>query len=280
MGNVKIFRSVAKLKNVEMFYLDTRIEAQVIVCLHGKYGRAETWHDFIREYGDKYRIIAPDQRGHGLSSKPLAEYTYEEMAEDIIELLNFLEIDSVIIVGHSMGGAVAGNLAALYPKHVSAAAIMDMSAAGSKTSNKVITEGEELVDFFTKDWPLPFATLNEAMNFIKKATGSDFEYQYFMNSLIETVDGYGMLFSRKAMALIGKNKKEWFNLLSSIKCPTILIRSSSHEAVPDEEFIKMQNLIPNCISYEVSHPDHNVHLANKEEFYRCFDKFLEGLKIF
>lgn len=42
------------------------------------------------------------------------------------------------------------------------------------------------VDPLTKDWPLPFFSLNEAMNFIKQAVSSNLEYQYFMNSLVET----------------------------------------------------------------------------------------------
>lgn len=41
----------------------------------------------------------------------------------------------------------------------------------------------------------------------------------------------------------------------------------------------MQSLIPNCIAGEMSHLDHNVHLANKEEFYNYFDEFLKGSKL-
>ena len=61
-----------------------------------------------------YRIIAPDQRGHSLRNEPISKYTSEEIAEDIIELLDFLKINSVILVGHAMGGSVAGHLAALH----------------------------------------------------------------------------------------------------------------------------------------------------------------------
>jgi 2-succinyl-6-hydroxy-2,4-cyclohexadiene-1-carboxylate synthase len=47
--------------------------------------------------------------------------------------------------------------------------------------------------------------------------------------------------------------------------------------VSDEDFIKMQSLISNCIAREMSHPDHNVQLANKEEFYGYFDEFLKRI---
>ena len=79
MEKVKIYRSIAKLKNIDMFYFDTKTQGRTILCLHGMYGRAETWVDFIEHYGTQYRIIAPDQRGHGLSSKPVSKYTVEEI---------------------------------------------------------------------------------------------------------------------------------------------------------------------------------------------------------
>lgn len=273
MEKVKIHRSIAKLSEIDMFYLDTKIEGETIVCLHGMYGRGETWDDFINSYGKQYRIIAPDQRGHGLSSKPLSKYTSKEMAGDIIELLDLLGIDSAIIVGHSMGGAIAGHLAALYPKYVKAVAILDKSA---EEANKLSLD-EELSDPLTEDWPMPFATLNEAINFIKQTSESDLEYEYFMKSLVERIEGYEMKFSPKALAMIHAYKNKWFDILPNIKCLSLLVRSSSHEGVPDEDFRKMQSMLPNCIAHEMSHPDHNVHLANKEEFYGYFNEFLENI---
>ena len=276
MEKVKIYRNIAKLKSIDMFYLDTRTEGPVILCLHGRYGRAETWYDFINHYGKKYRIIAPDQRGHGLTSKPESGYTAEKMAEDIIELLKYLNIDSIILAGHSMGGGIAGYLAALYPEYIKKVAILDKSAADEKLK-ELLQDESEAGDPLTKDWPMPFATLNEAMNFIRQVSVSDLEYQYFMNSLVETAEGYSMMFSPRAVANIISHYEDWFHLLPEIKCPAMLIRSASHAGVPDEEFAKMQSMIPHCIAFEMSNPDHNVHLANKEEFYGYFDEFLKTI---
>ncbi len=277
MGKIKIYRNIAKLKSIDMFYFDTKTEGPTILCLHGRWGRAETWFDFIQHYGRQYRIIAPDQRGHGLSGKPISKYTAEEMAEDIIELLNFLKIDFVILVGHSMGGRVAGYLSALYPKSVKALAILDRSASGLTKSDMLPLEQISSIDPLTKDWPLPFSSLSEAMNYIQQATDSNLSYQYFMNSLVETIEGYQMMFSSQAMAAGIAHDENWFHLLPSIECLVLLIRAKGHEAIPDEDFTKMQSLIPNCIANEMSHPDHNVHLSNKEEFYKYFDEFLKRI---
>ena len=78
----------------------------------------------------------------------------------------------------------------------------------------------------------------------------------------------------KIVILEGILNSNWVNLSPNISCLVLLIRSKSHEAVSDEDFIKMQYLLKNCIAYEMSHPDHNIHLANKGEFYKYFDEFL------
>lgn len=277
MEKIKIYRSIAKLKDIDLFYFDTKTEGPTILCLHGRWGRAETWCDFIEHYGKQYRIIAPDLRGHGFSGKPISKYTAEEMAGDIIELLDFLKIDSVILVGHSMGGRVTGYIASLYPEFVKALAILDKSASGPSKPNTLPLDQISAVDPLTKDWPLPFSSLNEAMEFIQQATDSNLSYQYFMNSLIETVEGYQMMFSSQAVAANIAYEENWFHLLPSLECLVLLIRAKGSGAVSDEEFAKMQSLLPNYLAREILHHDHNVHLGNKEEFYRFFDEFLNSI---
>lgn len=274
MSGVRIYRSMAKLKEIDLFCRDTRTDGPAILCLHGRWGRGETWVDFMEHYGGRYRVIAPDRRGHGLSGKPVAKYSAEEMAADMAALLDFLDLDSVILAGHSMGGRVAGYMAALYPERVGALAILDKSAAGPAAPSTLPPEQIPAVDPVTKDWPLPFATLREARECIRGAMDSDLSYQYFMNSLTETVDGYGMMFSAQAIAANIAYEEDWFRLLPQIKCPVLLLRAEKGEAVSDEDFMKMQSLIGDCLAREVSNPDHNVHLANKEEFYGYFDEFL------
>ncbi len=140
MPRITIHRKVAHLGSVDIFYRDTETDGQPIICLHGRWGRGETWIDFSQHYGDRFRVIAPDQRGHGLSSKPTTKYTAEEMSADMLGLLHNLQIKSAIIVGHSMGGYIAGYMAAHYPTMVRALAILDKSAAGPAKSSELPPE--------------------------------------------------------------------------------------------------------------------------------------------
>lgn len=275
MSNVTIHRGIAQLGKLDIFYRDTRNDAQPILCLHGRWGRGETWIDFMRHYGENYRVIAPDLRGHGLSSKPIAKYTAEEMSKDMIDLLDYLNIDSAILAGHSMGGHIAGHLTATYPEYVKALAILDKSASGPEKQSDLSLEELEIIDPVTEHWPLPFSSLTEAQETIRREMDSELSYQYFMNSLVETADGYVMMFSTQAIAANIAFYSSWYSLLPGIKCPVLLVRAKGNSAVSDTDFEKMKTIIPNCMAHEMSNPDHNVHLANKNEFYKYFDEFLE-----
>ena len=73
---------------------------------------------------------------------------------------------------------------------------------------------------------------------MKKEMESELSYNYFMNSLVETVDGYQMMFSSQAMAANIAYEENWFHLLPQLKCPVLLVRARKGEAVSDEDFLK------------------------------------------
>ena len=64
---------------------------------------------------DGFRVIAPDQVGYGRSSKPIIPYHLHDMARNTRRLLESLDVDRVMVVGHSMGGMLAARFATQYP---------------------------------------------------------------------------------------------------------------------------------------------------------------------
>ncbi len=278
MEEVKIYRNTVKLNDINIFYRDTMTEGTTILCLHGRMGRGETWVDFMKYYGKKYRIIAPDQRGHGLSSKPVSKYTAEEMAADMVAFIKKLGINSVIVVGHSMGGRIAGFMAVLYPEFIKALVILDKSANGKEKPNPLPLDEIPQIDPFTRNLPLPFTSFNNAKSYIRKVVDSELGYNYFMESLIETTKGYELMYSTQAISANIEYEYSWFHLLPQIKCPVAMIRATGHNvAVPKKDFDKMKSLIADCVCFEMSNPNHNVHLSDTKEFYGYLDSFLKKI---
>jgi pimeloyl-ACP methyl ester carboxylesterase len=79
----------------------------------------------IEHFSREHRVIAPDQRGFGASDKPREAYTIEGFADDLAWLCDQLGVKRPVVVGHSLGGAVALAAAARYPDLPSAIVLCD-----------------------------------------------------------------------------------------------------------------------------------------------------------
>jgi pimeloyl-ACP methyl ester carboxylesterase len=72
-----------------------------------------------------HRVVAVDLRGHGKSDKPHQRYAMQDFADDLAWMCQHLELTKPVVVGHSMGGIVAFDLAARYPHLPSAVVMLD-----------------------------------------------------------------------------------------------------------------------------------------------------------
>jgi pimeloyl-ACP methyl ester carboxylesterase len=93
-------------------------DAPVVVLAHGFPELAYSWRHQIPALAEAgYRVLAPDQRGYGGSSKPGAVEAYNivELSADIVGLLDDIDAERAVIVGHDFGGVVAWGAPLLHP---------------------------------------------------------------------------------------------------------------------------------------------------------------------
>src|SRR5262249_9896522 len=84
-----------------------------VVLIHGSMGSLHMWEGWVRELSDKARLISVDLPGHGLTGAwPRDEYTIDAYADFVEVLVDALNLDRFVLVGHSMGRAVAWTFAA------------------------------------------------------------------------------------------------------------------------------------------------------------------------
>lgn len=88
-----------------------------LVLLHGLGATHDDWQKQIDFFARVFRVVAPDFRGHG-GSEGGGPFTVEQITSDVSQLLDALKIGSLFVVGHSMGGAVAMQLALYKPDRV------------------------------------------------------------------------------------------------------------------------------------------------------------------
>jgi lipase len=100
-------------------------DAPPVVCLHGVTAHGERFKRLAEErWSARFRVIAPDLRGHGRSGYE-PPWTFATHVADVLETLDALDVDSANWVGHSFGGRLILELAAAHPERVRRAVLLD-----------------------------------------------------------------------------------------------------------------------------------------------------------
>ena len=97
-----------------------------LLILHGLFGNSDNWLPIARRLAQNHRVFLLDMRNHGRSPHDPV-FTLESMVEDIYEFITDLELRTVSLIGHSMGGMITMNFAFEYSHRVARMAIIDIA---------------------------------------------------------------------------------------------------------------------------------------------------------
>jgi pimeloyl-ACP methyl ester carboxylesterase len=131
----------------------------LLVLIHGIAGRSDTWNDVIEPLAEHYTVVAPDLLGHGESAKPRGDYSLGAYASGIRDLLTALGHDKGTIVGHSLGGGVAMQLAYQFPERCERLVLVSSGGLGREVH--LLLRAATLPG---SDWVLPVLAANRVIN--------------------------------------------------------------------------------------------------------------------
>jgi esterase len=97
-----------------------------LIILHGLFGTADNWNTIAKELSSDFLVYAVDQRNHGKSPHHQS-HTYRDLAEDLEAFMEDHGLSSAHILGHSMGGSTAMQVADSYPSMVDRLVIVDIA---------------------------------------------------------------------------------------------------------------------------------------------------------
>ncbi len=119
--------SFATIASQKIFYVDAGSTGTPLIFVHGAAGSHLVWGFQRRALSEITRVIALDLPGHGRSAPP-GRNTIEGYRDVVLGLLDALNIERAIIVGHSMGGAIAQTLALAHPERVAGLGLIGTGA--------------------------------------------------------------------------------------------------------------------------------------------------------
>jgi pimeloyl-ACP methyl ester carboxylesterase len=117
-----------RTNHIDMYYEEAG-QGEPLLLLHGLGSSCDDWELQIPLFAQHYWVIVPDMRGHGRSDKPPGSYSVPMMAADALGLLDALDVGAAHIVGLSMGGMIAFQLAVDCPERVKSLVIVNSGPA-------------------------------------------------------------------------------------------------------------------------------------------------------
>ena len=119
----------AKIGEIEIYY-EEQGQGEPLMMILGLGQDTATWGYQISEFSDQFRVIVFDNRDSGKSSSCNEIYTTETMAQDTIGLMDYLGIDRVNLLGISMGGMIAQQVALMDSERVSSLILASTTSWG------------------------------------------------------------------------------------------------------------------------------------------------------
>ena len=119
-GQQKPTTGYAPVNGLKMYY-EIRGQGEPVVLLHGAFMAISNnfhWAEWIGELSKTRKVIAIEMQGHGRTADTGRDFTYDNLADDVAALLDYLKIPSADVIGYSLGGGVALNCAIRHPDKV------------------------------------------------------------------------------------------------------------------------------------------------------------------
>jgi pimeloyl-ACP methyl ester carboxylesterase len=261
-------------------HYEVRGQGTPMVLIHGWLCNMTFWDDFLPLAAEGYQLILIDLRGHG--ETPVSkEYSIPRFAEDIAQLLDSLQIDKAIIIGHSMGGLTAQAFYEKYPDRVLALGLWNTGATlplgyGIGTLFYVF----RIFSFVTGlllSYPIPPLfrfVLTQGWKLAFKDKGKSEAYRKFVPS-VKALSPKGVM--KAAFALPGYNARK---VLPTIKVPVMLLHGTADRNItPIQLYSYLQNHIPETYGYETDNAAHFPPNECPEETLGFLKDFLGKIKL-
>lgn len=159
-----------------------------LIILHGLWGASDNWLPVANLLADRFRLILPDLRNHGLSPHS-DKMDYHVMSEDIVELIDELRLPvRPFIVGHSMGGKVVMALLLKNPERIEKAVVVDIAPISYSLSDG--GRHAYIIEFMSTFDLSAYQTRAELTEAIKKQFKSERSQQLFLKNIRKTADGF------------------------------------------------------------------------------------------
>ena len=238
-----------------------------LVILHGLFGSLDNWFSIAKELVENYTLYLVDQRNHG-DSPHSTEWNYGVMVEDLLELLDAEGLDSVYLMGHSMGGKTVMNFAVQYPERVSKLIVGDIAPRYYPIHHQVILEGLNALDLSqlqsrkeADDLLAPYIPELGIRQFLLKSLGRDangFAWKINLSVITQHIEEVGKALDEETV----------------FEGPTLFLGGANSSYIQEKDLSDMKRHFPNCTWISIPNAGHWLHAEQPQAVVAAMRKFL------
>jgi len=131
-----------EINGVDIYFEQHGESGEPLVLMHGYTGDITDWRFQVTEFSRTHRVLMMDHRGHGRSDAPREResYTVDQMASDALALMESLGWERYHLVGHSMGGAIAQEMALSHPGRLMSLTLHDTTYQFDVPKNEMLAK--------------------------------------------------------------------------------------------------------------------------------------------
>lgn len=256
--------------NNPILYHHVEGEGEPLVILHGLFGSSRNWQGLARQFARNFQVIRVDMRNHGDSFHDTA-MDYPVMAQDIAALLASLNLESVHLLGHSMGGKAAMLFTRRYPHFVDRLIVADIAPLPYQHSYNDLIGAIRRMELAT------VTNRNDAERQLRDHI-PDMQIRQFLLQSLEI---------RKQRAAW---KINWMAIEANISAitgyvdisdwrvtkPCLFLRGQDSDYITDEGWQRFHSHFPRSTLATLPGAGHWLHFEQPQAFYQAVVDFLNG----
>ncbi|TXN37008.1 alpha/beta fold hydrolase [Flagellimonas hymeniacidonis] len=246
-------------------------EGTPLLILHGFLGMSDNWKTLGTQFAQNgYQVHLVDQRNHGKSFHS-PDFDYDVMSDDIIQYIDHFQIGNTTLIGHSMGGKTAMQLATVHPEKVSKLIVADISPKYYPPHHQPIIDALGHLDFNE------ITSRKQADEVLSNHLSEVGIRQFLLKNLYWVESGkLGLRFNfdvlQNKMDEIGEN----INATATYEGPTLFLRGERSEYIMPNDFPEIKKHFPGAAIETIDKAGHWLHAENPKQFFEKSLHFLNS----
>ncbi|MFH2141411.1 MAG: alpha/beta fold hydrolase [Bacteroidota bacterium] len=253
-----------------------------IIILHGLYGNSDNWNSIAKVLANNYEVIVPDQRNHGKSPHS-QEHSYFDMQNDLLELMDKLEINKTVLIGHSMGGKTAMLFAKNHPERLSNLIVIDISPksysdAGVKSEH--FSFHDYLINILNDVDPAIFRSRFDAEKYFEPLINDPKIRQFILKNLKRNNNNFEWGLNVNSLKNNLKNLLEsgfeakYSDQISGF--PVLFIKGENSDYITQKDYPLIKSIFPAAEITTIKNAGHWLHSEQPEKLTEMIKTFINS----